>query len=165
MASDEREWSTTQRVRERQELAAATLDEGLVELMKEIPQGSVRSGEARQTLGKAFEQLRDLWNRTPVLNQEEEIKQRYYTLDTLLFMACQQSAGDTEAQLFLWPLKVGLDDLRDALHAFLLNQEAAAADLPRSAEVIQLGQGENEWLGLTGVNNYLIDHKLHNATG
>jgi hypothetical protein len=161
MAMDEREWSAGQRVRERQEFAAAVLDEGLIELMKGIPQGSVRSGDAREALGKAFEQLRELWSRAPVLNQEEEVKQRYYTLDTLLFMACQESTGNADAQLMLWPLKVALDDLRDALRAFLLHREPDPTDLPQSAEVIQLGKGEDKWLGLTGVNNYLIDHKLH----
>jgi hypothetical protein len=159
LAADQREWTERQQIREHQEQAAKLFDGELLTLMSRVPQGNDLADNVRVPLGTAYNELEEIWRRHEILG-DEEIRQRYFTLNSLIFMAYNDSVGNAGQELNLWPLRVAYEDLRNALRGYLLREPPAQAALPRSTEVIALANPGGTWAGVRGVFDYLIDREV-----
>src|SRR2546425_1122211 len=82
--------SRSQTARERQEDAAARLNDAVIEIATGCPRGQMDRREASEPLLKAHRALIDAWSRSGVLT-DHEIRERFRALDMAMFIASQDT--------------------------------------------------------------------------
>jgi hypothetical protein len=168
-AQRERDFAERQKVRDREEAAAALLDERLVEGMAELPQAQGPAIELAEKLGLFKLQLLQAWQRVIVL-QDPEITRRINALDMALFIAIQHVStmrvrrwdGEelVEPVLNPWPLQVAASEVRMALASFQRREQPNPALFPTSKELITLAHEGGRDLGLQPVHDLLVDRSV-----
>jgi hypothetical protein len=127
---EQREWQEKLTLRQREEEAAARLQEAIVELMKTTPQIQMDPVAAQQPLAEAYRRLREASVRSAVL-AEPGIRARMMALDTAMFIAEQDMRDLRAERVNFWPLSVALDDVHRALTAFRRGEDLPEPNFPR----------------------------------
>jgi hypothetical protein len=169
-AREEREWAERQTARERQASAAATLDERVIEAVRDLPRIVGPAIEMVQPLRQTRLRLLEAWSRSTVL-ADAEIDRRFRALDMALFVA-EGHAGSlrvlavespSEPGINPWPIHVALSELRIALAHFQRGEEPPPAQFPTAQEVITLAHPEGREAGLEGVRKLLMEREVTTA--
>jgi hypothetical protein len=163
-AQEEREYTEVQKVRDREDAAAAQLDETLTDL--KIPPFQGPWGEIGAQLRLVHSEFNQAMRRTALL-RDPEVLRRILALDMGLFVATDHCAnmaarpqaivGEPEGTFNPWPLQVAARELREALVEFQRRETPKSAKFPTSKEVVELSWKDGEDHGLDLVRELLIE--------
>jgi hypothetical protein len=157
-ALEQREWQEKQTLRQREEEAAARLDEEIVELAKITPQIQMDPVAAQQPLAEAYRRLKEASVRSAVL-VEPGIKARMLALDTTMYIAEGDVWHPRADRVNFWPLTVALEDVHRALIAFRRGEDLPEPNLPPVEKLSQLAWPEGRIEGINGVTRYLLEQQ------
>jgi hypothetical protein len=157
-AQEQREWQEKLTLRQREEEAAARLEEEIVELGKITPQMQMDPVAAQQPLAEAYRRLKEASVRSAVL-VEPGIKARMLALDTTMFIAEQDVWNPRAERVNFWPLTVALEDVHRALIAFRRGEDLPEPILPPVEKLSQLAWPEGRTEGIEGVTRYLLEQQ------
>jgi hypothetical protein len=157
-AREQREWQEKLTLRQREEEAAARLQEEIVELMKITPQMQMDPVAAQQPLAMAYRQLREASVRSAVL-VEPGIRARMVALDTAMFIAEQDVRTPLAERVNFWPLSVALEDVHRALTAFRRGEDLPEPNCPPAEKLSQLAWPEGRTEGIEGVMRYILEQQ------
>jgi hypothetical protein len=158
-AQEQREWQEKLTLRQREEEAAARLQEEIVELMKITPQMGMDPMAAQQPLAEAYRRLREASVRSAVL-AEPGIRARMMALDSAMFIAEQDVRHLRAESVNFWPLTVALDDVHRALTAFRRGEDLPEPNFPPAEKLSRLAWPEGrEPEGIDGVMRYLLEQR------
>jgi hypothetical protein len=163
----EREWVEGQRVREREESAAAQLDQALADAMADLPQLQGPIDEITDRLGQFRVQLLHAWQLATVLD-DADITSRLNALDMAIFIQTQDARhlrvrhwGESDKPVTPtvnpWPLEVATREVRMALAAFQRRETAPPATFPTAKELVQLANEGGRDDGLQRVADLLVE--------
>jgi hypothetical protein len=157
-AREQREWQERLTLRQREEEAAARLQEEIVELMKITPQIQMDPLAAQQPLAEAYRRLREASVRSAVL-VEPGTRARMMALDSAMFVAEQDVRDLRTERVNFWPLRVALDDVHRALTAFRRGEDLPEPNFPPAEKLSQLAWPEGRTEGLAGVMRYITEQQ------
>jgi hypothetical protein len=157
-AREQREWQERLTLRQREDEAAARLQEDIVELMRITPQMQMDPVAAQEPLAAAYRQLREASVRSAVL-AEPGIRARMLALDTAMFIAEHDVRIPRAERVNFWPLAVALDDVHRALTAFRRREDLPEPNFPPADKLSQLAWPEGRTEGIEGVMRYLVEQQ------